>query len=80
MLGSYFSTSISGCSTLLRPHKVCLTDGIMDWMKFHEIIVQIVNLKTRLKCLNDIENAVLNLTNTIQSAAWSCSTKKTFKV
>jgi len=41
----------------------------MNWEKFREIIEQEVKLKTRLKCPNDVEDAVQNFTEIIQSAA-----------
>ncbi|VVC39860.1 Endonuclease/exonuclease/phosphatase [Cinara cedri] len=60
----------------LRPRKACLTDGTTDWNKFREIIEQNINLKTRLKCPNELENAVQHFTNIIQTAAWSSTIRK----
>jgi len=45
----------------------------MNWDKFRETIDQKINLKTRLKSPNDIEDAVLNYTKIIKSAAWNSS-------
>ncbi|KAF0718979.1 Uncharacterized protein FWK35_00025419 [Aphis craccivora] len=63
----------------LRPRQACLTDGITDWNKFREIIEQNINLKIRLKCPNELENAVQHFTEIIQTAAWSSTIKKPWK-
>jgi len=52
----------------------------MDWEKFREIIEQKVELKTRLKHPNDIEDAVQHFTETIQSAACGSSTQTSPKI
>lgn len=51
----------------------------MNWEKFRDNLDQNIDLKTRLKSPEDIEIAVQNLTNLIQSAAWNSSIKKTPK-
>jgi len=45
----------------------------MNWEKFCATIDQKINLKTCLKSPNYIEDAVLNFTENIQSAAWNSS-------
>ena len=57
------------------PRHASLTNGSMDWEKFHEIIEQKVELKTRLKHPSDIEDAVQNFTETILAAAWGSTIK-----
>jgi len=47
----------------------------MNWDKFRKTIDQKINLNTRLKLPDDIEDAVSHFTENIQSAAWNASTK-----
>jgi len=45
----------------------------MDWEAFRTQLVNHIDLKTRLKSRQDIDDAVNNLTTSIQQAAWSSS-------
>ena len=58
----------------IRPEKPSLTNGIMNWKKFQDDIQKQINLKTKLKSPDDIEDAVENLTSLIQNSAWNAST------
>ena len=55
--------------------KPTLINGLMNWDKFRKTIDQKINLNTRLKSPDDIEDAVSHFTENIQSAAWNASTK-----
>ncbi|KAL4103315.1 hypothetical protein QTP88_018692 [Uroleucon formosanum] len=46
----------------------------MDWEAFRTQLVNHIDLKTRLKSTQDIDDAVHTLTTSIQQAAWSSST------
>lgn len=52
-----------------------LFNKFTDHVKFHELVNTKIKLNTKLKSPNDIDLAVLNLTNIIQTAAWSASNK-----
>jgi len=47
----------------------------MNWEKFWGIINQRTKLNISLECPSVIDNAVLNLTEIIQSAAWNSTTQ-----
>jgi len=47
---------------------------ITDRYKFHDLVNQNLQLNIRLKSNDDIDVAVNNLTNVIQSAAWAANT------
>jgi len=47
----------------------------MNWKKFCDVINQRTKLNIRLKYLSDIDDAVLNLTEIIQSAARNSTTQ-----
>ncbi|KAL4085174.1 hypothetical protein QTP88_027466 [Uroleucon formosanum] len=57
-----------------KPNKPSLTQGRMDWEAFRTQLVNHIDLKTRLKSTQDIDDAVHTLTTSIQQAAWSSST------
>ncbi|VVC34751.1 Reverse transcriptase domain [Cinara cedri] len=46
----------------------------MNWKKFEDDIQKQINLKTKLKSPEDIEDAIENLTSLIQHSAWNAST------
>ncbi|KAL4119205.1 hypothetical protein QTP88_012049 [Uroleucon formosanum] len=50
-----------------------LFNKFTDHVKFHELVNSKIKLNTKLKSPNDIDLAVLNLTNIIQTAAWSAT-------
>jgi len=56
-----------------KPSKLSLIQGRMDWEAFRTRLVNHIDLKTRLKSRQDIDDAVNNLTTSIQQAAWSSS-------
>ncbi|VVC42106.1 Endonuclease/exonuclease/phosphatase [Cinara cedri] len=59
---------------LIKSIRPSLINGLMNWDMFQSILINQINLKTRLKTDTDIDEAVDNLTTSIQSAAWcSCS-------
>ncbi|KAF0707613.1 Uncharacterized protein FWK35_00035033, partial [Aphis craccivora] len=62
-------------SPQLQPSNPSLINGIMNWEQFRDIINQKLKLNIRLKCPRDIDDAVLNLTQIIQSAAWNSTTQ-----
>lgn len=47
-----------------------LFDQFTDRLKFHDSVNENIKLNIRLKTPDDIDLAVMNLTNTIQTAAW----------
>lgn len=47
-----------------------------DRYKFHDLVNQNLQLNIRLKSNDDLDEAVNNLTNVIQSAAWAANTAK----
>jgi len=57
-----------------KPNKACLTNNSTNWTKFREIINSKINLNISLKTPNEVEDAVQNFTESIQSAAWNSST------
>ncbi|KAL4119930.1 hypothetical protein QTP88_012684 [Uroleucon formosanum] len=59
----------------LKPSNPSLINEIMNWEQFRDIINQKIKLNIRLKFPNDIDDAVLNLTQIIQSAAWNSTTQ-----
>ncbi|VVC44186.1 Endonuclease/exonuclease/phosphatase,Reverse transcriptase domain [Cinara cedri] len=58
-------------SPYLQPGKPSLINGVMDWENFRDIINQRIKLNISLKCPSDIDDAVLDFTEIIQSAAWN---------
>jgi hypothetical protein len=58
---------------LTRPS---LINGVINWDTFQLSLSNQIDLKIRLKTNNDIDEAVYNLTTSIQSAAWSSCTPK----
>jgi len=54
--------------------KPSLINGVINWDTFQSSLPNQIDLKTRLKTNNDIDEAVYNLTTSIQSAAWSSCT------
>lgn len=58
----------------IRPAKLSLINGIMNWKKFQDNVQKQINLKIKLKSSEDIEDAVENLTSLIQNSAWNAST------
>jgi hypothetical protein len=57
-----------------RPNKTYLTNGSTNWIKFRKIIDQKINLNINLKTPNEIDDAVQNFTDFIQSVAWNSTT------
>ncbi|KAL4108080.1 hypothetical protein QTP88_018335 [Uroleucon formosanum] len=62
-------------SPRLQPSNPSLINGIMNWEQFRDVINQKIKLNIRLKCPKDIDDAILNLTQIIQSAAWNSTTQ-----
>ncbi|KAL4098126.1 hypothetical protein QTP88_022788 [Uroleucon formosanum] len=61
-------------SSIIEPLKLFHTTT--DRYKFHDLVNQNLHLNIRLKSNDDIDVAVNNLTNVIQSAAWAANTTK----
>lgn len=60
--------------TRLSPPKLFLPST--DRRKFHDLVEQNISLKVSLKSTQEIDVAINNLTNVIQSAAWASSPTK----
>jgi len=59
----------------LQSSNPSLINGIMNWEQFRDITNQNIKLNFRLKCPNDIDDDVFNLTQIIQTAAWNSITQ-----
>lgn len=58
----------------IKPTRPSLINGLMNWNMFQTNLTNQIDLKIRLKTETDIDEAVNNLTTSIQSAAWSSCT------
>jgi len=67
--------TVSACPPI-RPSLPKLFLHSTDRLKFHDLVDKNINLKVSLKSPQEIEEAINNLTNVIQSAAWASGSTK----
>lgn len=61
----------------LKPSTESFINGVTNWKNFQATIDSNINLKIRLKCLDDIRVAIKIFTRVIQMAVWNSSLPNT---
>jgi len=61
-------------SPVAQPPSISLVRGRVDWESFRNFLDNTLNLRTKLKTRDDLDEAVQLLTTTIQQAVWTSTT------